>query len=270
MNPEFFENKVARTDDLENSLGGQTPSVEARAVMVFFDYVPAMKRSFVLAAAATAAVWLMAGCERTEQAPPPRVHHKAAIEAKAKPEKSPRQILPGTAEYLDLKNGFRDVVFGTPQASFTDLVLKEKDDATGTATYTRSGDLLNSDGVPLQEIDYTFFKDQLSAVTVKWKLEFPTNDFSAPASSGLAAGCTQLYGRPKQLQTQRDMTHYIWSGQKVRIRLDEMKMSGVANTSGGGWAIPPVTSGEMVIESIPLIQELNIYVSSQTANKTSL
>jgi hypothetical protein len=229
-----------------------------------------MKRSFVLAAAVSAAAWLMAGCGQ-EQSPPPRVHDNAKpdteLAKKTKPVKLPKLAPPGTAAYLDLKNGFRDVVFGTPATNFSDLVLQGKDDAAQTATYTRSGDVLSLAGVPLQEIDYTFFQDQLSKVTVKWKLEFVTNDFSVPPNTGLAASCTELYGRPKQHQVQRESTEYVWSGQRVKILLDEIKLPGVANPGGGGWAVAPVTSGEMVIQSIPLCRDMDVYISSQSAQQ---
>ena len=226
-----------------------------------------MKRAFVLVTTASAAAWLMTGCGR-EEAPAPRVHHTAKPKtevAQNKPAKLPKLIVPGTAAYLDLKNGFRDVVFGTPSGSFNDLVLKDRDDAAQTATYTRSGDVLNIGGVPLQEIDYTFFKDQLAKIAVKWKLEFATNDFSTPPSSGLAANCTELYGRPRETQKQRESAQYVWSGQRVNIQLSEIKLPGVAAPGGGSWAIAPVTTGQMVIRSIPLSQDMDVYISSQSA-----
>jgi hypothetical protein len=214
-------------------------------------------------AVASAAAWLT-GCERAEQAPPPRVHHKAktAVVEKKAP-KTAKPVVAGTIQYLDLKNGFRDVVFGTPVTNFTDLVLKEKDDAAQSATYTRSGDVLTLAGLPLQEIDYSFFQDQLAKVVVKWKVEYTDSDFSIPPASGLAANCTELYGHPKQQTIRADSSEYVWLGSKVKIFLDELKMPGLANR-GGGWAIAPVNTGEMVIESLPLRQQMDAYLSNRS------
>src|ERR1700679_1022137 len=104
-----------------------------------------MKRAFVLVAAASATAWLMTGCGK-EAAPAPRVHHtpKPKTEvAEKKSAKLPKLVVPGTIAYLDSKNSFRDAVLGTPSSSYSDLALKDRDDAAQTATYTRSGDVLN-------------------------------------------------------------------------------------------------------------------------------
>jgi hypothetical protein len=257
---------------LENSQRGKTPWFGSASHATQFD--AAMKQSLILTAAVSAAVWLVAGCEQAEQAPPPRVvHHKPKTDfaQKPKPVKPPKLVLPGTADYLDLKNGFRDVVFGTSESSLSDLVLKEKDDAGQSATYIRSGDLLTLEDVPLQTIEYTFYKSQLAKITVKWKQEFATNDLALPPSTGLAANCTKLYGRPKLQQVQHGASQYVWAGQKVKIQLYETKLPGVADPVGGSWAIPPVTSGVMTIESLPLQRDMDFYSSSQsTLNKTGL
>lgn len=223
-----------------------------------------MKRAFVLVAAASATAWLMTGCGK-EEAPAPRVHHtpKPKTEIANKTVRLPKLAVPGTIGYLDLRNGFRDAVLGTDSSSFNDLVLKGREDAAQTATYTRSGDVLNLGGVPLQEIDYTFFKDRLAKITVTWKLEFATNDFSLPPSAGLAANCTQLYGRPQQHLTQQESAQYTWTGQRAKIQLSEIKLPGVV-APGGNWAIAPVTSGEMDVQSIPLSRDMDVYISSQS------
>ena len=225
-----------------------------------------LKREFLIAISVMAGVallvWLVGMFGSTPELPPQKaVHHKPrpatpelAAQSKPKPGKParpPREIVAGTADYLDAKNGFRDVQFGQVETEFTNLVLQAKDEARQLATYTRSGDVLNMEGVPLQNIEYTFFNGQLVRVSLKWKTEYPDSTLALPPSTEMAGHCSELYGRPKKQSVKKDAAQYCWSGKKVKIILDEFRLPGVTNMDKGGWAIPPTTSGQMVFESIP-------------------
>lgn len=217
-----------------------------------------------------AVVGLVSGCGDYSDSPPPKtVHHKPKPKTKpivaerTRPARPPKQVLVGTADYLDSKNGFRDVTFGLPESDFNNLVLKEKDETHQLATYTRSGDILNLEEVPLESIEYTFFNGLLARVTLKWKLEHPDSLVAAAPSTEMAARCSELYGRPKRQSIRKDSIQYTWSGRKVEIFLDEFKVPGLANIGKGGWAIPPTTTGQMIFESIPAQRDMKAVMANQ-------
>ena len=78
-----------------------------------------------------------------------------------------------------------------------------------------------------------------------------------------------LYGKPKRQVRQKDMTQYNWRGQKASILINEFRLPGVANVfkDKSGWAIPPITSGQMIIDSIALRQEAETFAANQALQK---
>lgn len=214
--------------------------------------------------------WLVAGCDVGPEAPAPKAARRPkpvkpkVVLVRTNAPKPVKAIVPGTAEYLDMKNGFRDAAFGQSESEFSNLVLKEKDEARQLATYVRTGDVLSLETVPLETIEYSFFKGRLYRIVLKWKVEHRESALATPPSTELAANCSSLYGRPKRHMTQKDITEYTWSGRKVEVILHEFRMPGAANLTKGGWGIPPTTSGQMVFASIPLRRELELFIASQS------
>lgn len=211
---------------------------------------------------------LIAGCDYAPESPAPKIVRRPkqikpkVVMPRTNAPKPVKAVIPGTVEYLDMKNGFRDTAFGQPESDFSNLVLKEKDETRQMATYTRTGDVLSLETVPLETIEYTFFKGRLYRIALKWKLEHPENVLAIPPSTELAVSCSNLYGRPKRHATQKDMTEYSWAGQKVELILDEFRMPGVWVVAKGGWGIPPTTSGQLVFGSVPLRRELELFVAN--------
>ena len=105
---------------------------------------------------------------------------------------------------MDSKYGFRDATFGQTEGDFSNLVLKEKDEVNQMATYTRTGDVLDLEGVPLQTIEYFFFKNQLVRVVLQWRIIHSDSVSTLPPSTDMAIRCTSLYGKPKRQVRQKD------------------------------------------------------------------
>lgn len=231
-----------------------------------------MKRFVVSTVVMSLAAWLVTGCDFgpdksvSKPAPRPKVVKHAPTPPPPKlpkHSKPPKEAIPGTSEYLDEKNGFRDVTFGQSDADFSNLIFKEKDEKQQLVTYTRTGDVLSLESVPLETIEYTFFKGQLSQIMLKWQVQHRESVLAVPPSSEMAVTLSTIYGRPKRRATQKDCTRYFWGGKKVEIIMHEFRMPGVATTAKTGWSIPPTTSGQIVIQSIPLRRELDSFLASQ-------
>ncbi len=194
---------------------------------------------------------------------PPPVVRKIAP-SKLQPAKPSKEILPGTIEYLDMKNGFRDAIFGRWDTNFSNLVLKGQDPERQLKTYTRAGDDLSLEGVPLNSIEYTFFKGQLCKVSLTWKREYPDNAINIPPTTDISVSIAHLYGPPTRHQSKREFVDNTWRGRKAEILLTEFLSSGVADLVNGGWSSPPTTTGQMVFQSIPLLHAEEAYVASQS------
>ncbi|MCX6896614.1 MAG: hypothetical protein NTZ16_14210 [Verrucomicrobia bacterium] len=218
------------------------------------------------------AAWLATGCDIGPDKPASKPVHRPKVAKRApttatpkssKHLKLPKEAVPGTAEYLDEKNGFRDVTFGQSDADFSNLIFKEKDEKQQLATYTRTGDVLSLETVPLETIEYTFFKGQLSQIMLKWQVQHQESVLAIPPSTEMAVTLSTIYARPKRRAAQKDCTKYSWAGKKVEIMMHEFRMPGVAAPAKTGWTIPPTTSGQMIIQSIPLRHELESFLASQ-------
>jgi hypothetical protein len=175
--------------------------------------------------------------------------------AKARPSKGAR---PGTSAYLDLKNGFRDVAFGASETSFNDLVLIDAEQAQQLKTYTRTSDVLSLDGMPLESIEYTFFKGQFFRVTLRWKIEHPESPEFEPRINDLARDCSDLYGHPRQLTRREDGVYFVWRGRKVEIILDGFNRAGLTNVVKKKWDIPPTETGKMTILDLSLRRDADM------------
>lgn len=197
-----------------------------------------------------------------------RPHHPLVVykTVPSKPEqaKPTKEILPRTIEYLDLKNGFRDAIFGRQETNFDNLVLKEQDEARQLKTYTRSDDVLSLEGTPLESIEYTFFKGQLYKILLTWKVEHEEDVIAKPPSTDIPQYFADLYGPPTKHRIQKDQLEFRWRGRKVDVLLTEILSSGVPNVVNGGWSLPPTTMGRMVFESIPLRNAVDAFAASKT------
>jgi hypothetical protein len=71
----------------------------------------------------------------------------------------------GSADYLDAKNGFRDLQFGTGVAP--DMKLAEKQDAEETKSYVRTSDELEIGPAKAREIRYVYFDNGLTSVIIE-------------------------------------------------------------------------------------------------------
>lgn len=213
---------------------------------------------------------LFGGCNKvqhihgtTARKQPPPLMRKVAP-ASPQPSKPAKEILPRTVEYLDMKNGFRDAIFGQWDTNFSNLVLKEQDDTRQLKTYTRPDDVLSLASVPLESIEYAFFKGQLYKIVLTWKVQHEESVVTKATSTDIAPYCASLYGPPTQHHIQKDQVGFAWRGRKVNLLVTEFLTPGVVNLVSGGWSLPPTTEGRMIFESIPLRQAEEAYAASQS------
>jgi hypothetical protein len=176
-------------------------------------------------------------------------------------------IKPGKISYLDYKNGFRDVCFFQQESSFTNLVLRTQDDQRQLKTFMQSGEELSLGGVPLERVEYHFFKGQLYLILIEWRVEQKDGAQKAPPAATLAPFCTSLYGPPDRHAKKKGETELRWRGQRVELTLSESVIPGVRDKINGGWAIPPTASGQMVIENIALRKALAATLVSATERR---
>ena len=231
-----------------------------------------MKRLILLFVVTGLTGGLLVGCFKREK----RAETKAKEETKARKErekaavavKSPiktprlaREVIPGSVEYLDSKNGFRDVVFGQRESSITNLVLRSQDDQRQLKTFARVGDELSLASVPLESIEYVFFKEQLYQVITKWRIEQKNPARKVAPAVTLAQFCTSLYGRPNHPRISKDGTDLGWQGRRVALTLTETVTPGVRDAVKGGWAIPPAAAGLMIFENIDLRKALGVMLA---------
>lgn len=228
-----------------------------------------MTNTIRLAFISALSIALVTGCEKSQ--PPPAQKAKAARPPKpvakriAKPSKTAPSPNPGTVQYLDYNNGFRNLVFGQQESSMTNLVLKFVDATRQLRTYALEDDALVIEGTPLKSIEYSFFKGRLFQVRATWQRPPKTGVLSIATPSGVATTCSSLYGRPKHRSARQHGEVYIWRGKEVALILNEIIIPGVPDSLTGGWAIPPVTRGSMVMESLPLRKEMQLLVASAKA-----
>lgn len=226
-----------------------------------------LKTNLILFATVAASGWLAVGCGKPAEQAPRVAHHKQVATNSVAKTTAPVAKSPavGTPAYLDAKNGFRDLSFGQNESDFNNLVLVSKDDNRPTTVYTRTGDVLDLEGVPLEKIEYVFFKGQLAKIRLVWTATYPDNTFPSPPSTRIAAQCSKLYGKPRRDLVKKDSIEFGWAGQKVNISLNEFKLKGAGQKAGGTWIIPPSSSGEMILSSIPLMRAVDSYVAEKTA-----
>ena len=244
-----------------------------------------MNRLTYLLVSSGLSVTLLAGCDlgrpslkerrtkRTEAAKEQRTAAAAAAAAAKSSSKSSRSvkapqpkpvITPGSVKYLDYMGGFRDVVLGLKKSSFTNLVLKTQDDQRELMTFTRPDEELSLGGIPLEGIEYKFFKGQLYQILVKWRVEQKDPVPGTPPVVTLAPFCASLYGPPRRRVINKDGTELRWSGRRVELTLSESVIHGVRDSLKGGWAIPPGASGQMVMDKIDLRKAVTAMLASST------
>ncbi|MFM2082356.1 MAG: hypothetical protein RL380_1047 [Verrucomicrobiota bacterium] len=242
-----------------------------------------MKHFKAMVLASLAAV-VLTGCDNIDDTPAPKAARKPRASVKPKPvvarAEKPAKVVKdpevGTRDYLDFNQGFRDAKFGMTVDRFENLSIVSKDERLGLATYVRAGDVKEFVGVPLESIQYTFFRDKLARVDLKWKAEYPGSVTLTPLSTQMAVRCSSQYGRPRKQVRNKDVAQYLWAGQEVEILMDEFFLPGMATPpsqtrtdSGGsiGWDVPPTTTGQMVMRSIALKKEMDT-LAAQVANQT--
>jgi hypothetical protein len=212
-------------------------------------------------------IWLF--CNPTPKPPPKPIkqHVKVVREPKVRPVKQPHEAQAGTIAYLDARNGFRDATFGASSESIPDLVLLNEDAARHMKTFTRPSDDRSLGNVPLRKIEYTFFNDQLCEVTLRWRIQYPNNDFSVPPTTTLPAFCATLYGKPTKYSVNKSGDFYAWHGKKASITITETRLPGVEKNVKGGWVVPPITAGEMVIYNLPSARNVEAMVATQVSQQ---
>jgi len=194
----------------------------------------------------------LTGCK--ENTPPSPKPVKRAVKAERatltnKPARKPRGMEPGSLAYLDAKDGFRDVRFGIASSSMDNLVLVQEDADNKSKTFTRIGDELMLDDVPLETIEYTFFEDRLCQVVMKWKVISTDEQIPRPQPTKIPVVAASVYGKPTRRTQNKDENLYVWRGRKVGVMINELFLPGVKDviTKGDGWKIPPTTVGKMLI-----------------------
>ena len=230
-----------------------------------------MKRLVFVVVASGFAWGLLAGChkwerpERVKSAKAPRpkvVVIRTNVVVAHRPPRPAPEAAPGSIKYLDFKNGFRDVVFGQKEASLTSLVLKRQDDARQLKTFTRVGEEMSLGGVPLESVEYNFFKGELYQIVIKWRIEQKDPAMQAPPAVTLAPFCASLYGPPKYHSLRKGGTELRWRGRRVELTLTETIIPGVPDRINGGWARAPAATGLMVSESIALRKAVTAMLAS--------
>jgi hypothetical protein len=177
------------------------------------------------------------------------------------------EVAPGSTNYLDYKNGFRDVKFGQHTQDIKGLVLVEEYKIKGNilATYTNTYDNLSLNGNPLTMIEYFFLNNELVVIGIHWDQKY-TNTISfnypnVPAELGvkgykfplpfptmLDRFLKNLYGDPTQTETKDTksktddevtsrMITTTGIGNKVGLAFQEWQFAGIypdwpASTSG--------------------------------------
>lgn len=217
-----------------------------------------MKRVIILTCVAAVAGWLGIGCDEpvppvTKKRPHPRTNRVARVTtSKPRPVKLAKEIRPGTIAYLDAKNGFRDVTFGEPETKIAQLVEASRDEARQLKTCTRLNETMSLHGVPLERVEYKFFRGELYAVEIEWQVSHADAVLNRPPATDLSVRCASEYGPPRRHRMTKEGTRYIWRGQRVQLDLTESLLPGVADLVNGGWAIPPTTAGSLLIRNLAL------------------
>lgn len=116
----------------------------------------------------------------------------------------------GSLSYLDSKNGFRDLKFGSPISSSNGFKLDGTTDALNKS-YTRTTDKLSIGNTPLEAITYTAYNGKLARV----------NLYSDPKfANEILLAFVALYGNPTKvvdLNTSTGSQHIEWNATKVKI-----------------------------------------------------
>ena len=200
----------------------------------------------------------LTGCKEKPTPPPkstPRPVKKAVKAETAtqinKPAHQLRGIEPGSLSYLDAKDGFRDVRFGIASSNMDNLVLIQENTDNKSKIFTRIGDELMLNDVPLETIEYTFFEDKLCQVVLKWNVISTNEQNPRPQPTKIPIIVASVYGRPTRRTQNKDENLYVWNGRKVGVMIDEIFLSGVKDVinQGDSWKIPPTTVGKMLIYS---------------------
>lgn len=137
--------------------------------------------------------------------------------------------LPPPPEPLDAQYGFRDVRFGqTPnQIPGMDLARPLFRDAASPdyIVYKRSDEGLRVYDVPLDDIRYTFFRNQLMEINLLWE---PGSRSDPGAPPPLYHFLTNQFGPPdtQDLNVKRKEFRAIWDANLVRLTLVETPADG--------------------------------------------
>ena len=134
---------------------------------------------------------------------PSLLHAQATLEVPSPP------VPMGSIAYLDARNGFRDVTFGSSVSKYPGMVLVERDG--DMKVYKRPKDDLTLGEGRLQSILYFFYKDQLSEVMLE--------TVGLVNSRAALAVLSHAYGPGGQAN--QFLETYVWPGQRVGLLYDE-------------------------------------------------
>ena len=202
-------------------------------------------------------------------------------------------VAAGSTNYLDFKNGFRDVTFGQRIESVKDLVLvrEEKINGNTLSGYKRGTDILSLDEVQLTKIIYIFLNSELAAVTIEWDRPYTNvveylypnipastgikgRKFSMGWPTGLEKFAEKLYGTPSRFEIKDKpsepgkevnwrRTTVEWFGKKVRLDFYESQSSGLYPDK------PATTYGSIQIADIQRRNKMEELVKLSEANEVA-
>nr|WP_321500032.1 hypothetical protein [uncultured Dethiosulfovibrio sp.] len=162
-----------------------------------------------------------------------------------------------SAEELNVSDGFRNLKWGDPPSVLDpEIQLYVEDPETGTKFYTRKGDKLEFEGVPLSEISYWFKREGLFSVSLK--LKEPENiqlkkilfqQLGYPGEEDASSGSC-LWTTPKSLVMLNKEKLSLWSKEEFNKKRAPAKASNLKNAPTGfrdlKWGDPVSKLGKAV------------------------
>jgi hypothetical protein len=146
---------------------------------------------------------------------PAKAQDKGAIHPVTK---EPAENERGHVHYLDYRNGFRGVKFGTPLSSFQGLELIR--DTSATKTYKKANDDLKIGEVQLEQIRYHFVDDKFMGVSLFTKEESDGEALLVVFELAYGNGIPQKPHPGGENSSHTTHAHeFLWKGKVANARL---------------------------------------------------
>lgn len=117
------------------------------------------------------------------------------------------EVVSGSTAYLDAKNGFRDMAFGS--APTAGMALME--DGGDNKYYTRTNESLMIGAAQIHRITYGYYKNRLSSIRIEVK--------GFINSQAVLDVLRQAYGAG--YKSNRYLEEYLWRGSRVILSYDQ-------------------------------------------------